>query len=81
MSILTKSLSTSALAITLALSGYAQDAGEVEGEDLRQETVTVTGSRLAGTSDSGAIAVSILTDEELAALGETSTGDLPGRPA
>ena len=76
MSILKKSVSTSALAITLALSGYAQDAAETEGEDLRQETVTVTGSRLVGASDSGAIAVSILSDEELAALGETSTGDL-----
>ena len=44
--------------------------------DLRQDTVIVTGSNIAGASDSGAIAVSTYGAEELAALGEVSTGEI-----
>lgn len=50
---------------------------EVEEESSRElDTVTVLGSRIQGASDSGAIAVTVLTNEELAAFGESATGDL-----
>lgn len=47
-----------------------------QGEPLVQEKVVVTGSNIAGASDSGAIAVTILDSEQLAALGATSTGEI-----
>lgn len=41
-----------------------------------ENTLLVTGSRISGAADSGAIAVTSLTAEELAVFGESSTGDI-----
>ncbi|MDG1827456.1 MAG: TonB-dependent receptor [Henriciella sp.] len=48
----------------------------VQDESLVQDTIIVTGSNIAGASDSGAIAVSTYNDEFLESLGDVSTGDL-----
>jgi len=56
-----------------------ESKNEVTKEENSMEddnTLLVTGSRISGASDSGAIAVSSLTAEELDAYGESSTGDM-----
>jgi len=69
----------SGLALMSAAS-FAQPAAQPtpapEGEQLRQEDIIVTGSNIRGASDSGAIAVSILSNEQLQTLGATSTGEI-----
>lgn len=68
----------SATAVLAGLSGaYAQEvAAEPEAEQLVQETVIVTGSNIAGASDSGAIAVSTYGQDVFETLGQVSTGEL-----
>ncbi|MCA8900444.1 MAG: TonB-dependent receptor [Hyphomonas sp.] len=66
-------------ALSLAHSGvsYAQGAdGEADGDALVQDKVIVTGSNIAGASDSGAIAVSTYGRDEIEALGQNSTGEI-----
>ncbi len=45
-------------------------------DDILEDRMVVTGSRIAGASDSGAIAVSTITAENLEAFGQNSTGEL-----
>lgn len=59
---------------TGAATVLAQEATRPVAEEL--EEVIVTGSNIRGASDSGAIAVSVLDAEKLAAFGQTSTGEL-----
>lgn len=59
---------------TGAATVWAQEATRPVAEEL--EEVIVTGSNIRGASDSGAIAVSVLDAEKLAAFGQTSTGEL-----
>ena len=58
--------------ITVASAAQAQD-GDSAGEP---EVIVVTGSNIAGASDSGAIAVSTLSADDLDALGQVSAGEL-----
>jgi iron complex outermembrane receptor protein len=60
--------------VTGAATVWAQEATLPVSEEL--EEVIVTGSNIRGASDSGAIAVSVLDAEKLAAFGQTSTGEL-----
>ncbi len=55
----------------------AQESQEDEKSDqLVQETVVVTGSNIQGASDSGTIAVTTLSAEQLSTFGQASTGEL-----
>lgn len=70
---------TSALALACALQSYsavAQVAAPAGPEQQAPETVVVTGSNIKGASDSGAIAVSIIGQEQLETLSQSSTGEL-----
>lgn len=70
-------LSSAGAALAGLSLAQAQDTTEPTDEgQLVQDTVIVTGSNIAGASDSGAIAVSTYGAEELATLGEVSTGEL-----
>lgn len=51
-------------------------AQEEDDDSLVLEQILVTGSRIEGASDSGAIAVTTLSNEDLAVLGENGTGDI-----
>ncbi|TQV86805.1 TonB-dependent receptor [Exilibacterium tricleocarpae] len=78
-----------ALTITSTRDGAAAPATELrsipvviddDGDSTQalevMEQITVTGSRIEGASDSGAIAVTTLSRDDLAALGENGTGDI-----
>ena len=52
---------------------WAQDQ---DGDQDPLEEIVVTGTRIAGASDSGTIAVTLLSAEDLETLGENSTGDI-----
>lgn len=55
----------------------AQDAQtDQPDEQLVQDKVVVTGSNIAGASDSGTVAVTTLSAEELSTFGQSSTGEL-----
>ncbi len=58
--------------MALASGAHAQE----EETGNTPEIITVTGSNIAGASDSGAIAVSTLTTDDLDALGQVSAGEL-----
>ena len=75
-------LGSAALAFAYSGVAFAQEASD-EGRDgngredrLVQDTVIVTGSNIAGASDSGAIAVSTYGRDEIEALGQNSTGEI-----
>jgi iron complex outermembrane recepter protein len=53
-----------------------QDAAPPAREEPRPDVVVVTGSNIAGASDSGAIAVSIISQDQIEALGESSVGEI-----
>lgn len=57
-------------------AALAQEERRDDGEEETIEQIVVTGSRIAGASDSGAIAITTLSAEEISALGESSTGDI-----
>lgn len=59
--------------ITGATAAWAQETSPVSEQ---REEVIVTGSNIRGASDSGAIAVSVIDAEKLAAYGQASTGEL-----
>ena len=62
-----------ALSVLSVASGVqAQDSESADEPDI----IVVTGSNIAGASDSGAIAVSTLSAEDLEALGQVSAGEL-----
>ncbi len=68
--------SASALVASLSVA-YAQGTPPPEEDgQLVQDRVIVTGSNIAGASDSGAIAVSTYGADDLATLGEVSTGEI-----
>jgi len=69
-------LKASAALSVFAVAGisHAQDA-DAEQADT-EDVIVVTGSNIAGASDSGAIAVSIISQDQLEALGQVSTGEL-----
>lgn len=61
-------------ALVAASSAQAQQAATATADQLAE--VVVTGSRIKGASDSGAIAVSVLNAEQLEAFGKSSTGEI-----
>jgi outer membrane receptor protein involved in Fe transport len=61
-------------ALVAASSAEAQQAATATADQLAE--VVVTGSRIKGASDSGAIAVSVLNAEQLEAFGKASTGEI-----
>ncbi len=67
-----------ASALVLGATGaMAQDADEDADDEARTtDRIVVTGSNIAGASDSGAIAVTTISEEELDTLGQPSTGEL-----
>lgn len=54
----------------------AQPAPPAAADQLEAERIIVTGSNIVGATDTGAIAVSILSAEELQSFGANSTGEL-----
>ena len=54
-------------------TAYAQDEG---GDELRQQTVTVTGSFIAGTPEDAALPVDVLTAQDLRLEGNPTVTDL-----
>ena len=54
-------------------AAYAQDEG---GDELRQQTVTVTGSAIAGTPEDAALPVDVLTAQDLKLEGDPSITEL-----
>ena len=58
--------------LSIASGVQAQDSESADEPDI----IVVTGSNIAGASDSGAIAVSTLSAEDLEALGQVSAGEL-----
>ncbi len=68
----------SAVVFVLAAAVYASSASAQESNEpnARLEELVVTGSRIAGASDTGAIAVSVIQAESLEAFGQSSTGEL-----
>lgn len=54
-------------------TAYAQDEG---GDELRQQTVTVTGSFIAGTPEDAALPVDVLTAQDLKLEGNPTVTDL-----
>ena len=60
--------------LVAASSAEAQQAATATADQLAE--VVVTGSRIKGASDSGAIAVSVLNAEQLEAFGKASTGEI-----
>lgn len=64
--------------ITGAAQAWAQDAASASTTPVSEklEEVIVTGSNIRGASDTGAIAVSVLDAEKLAAFGQATTGEL-----
>jgi iron complex outermembrane receptor protein len=58
-------------------AAHAQDNSDsAQSGDNTEDVIVVTGSNIAGASDSGAIAVSTLSKDDLDALGQVSTGEL-----
>ncbi|MEQ8404490.1 MAG: TonB-dependent receptor [Oceanicaulis sp.] len=69
-------LFSGAAAGALMFTGAAFAQETDDSENRTEDVIVVTGSNIAGASDSGAIAVTTIGREELDALGEVSTGDL-----
>ena len=67
-------VATLVAALVAASSAEAQQAATATADQLAE--VVVTGSRIKGASDSGAIAVSVLNAEQLEAFGKASTGEI-----
>jgi iron complex outermembrane recepter protein len=66
----------SSLALTSALgAAHAQQASPAQ-TDESADTIVVTGSNIAGASDSGAIAVTVVDRTQIETLGQSSTGEL-----
>ncbi len=63
-------------ALTALMAASAAVAQETDDEPEADDVIVVTGSNIAGASDSGAIAVTTIGRDQLDALGEVSTGDL-----
>nr|WP_070960602.1 TonB-dependent receptor [Hyphomonas sp. Mor2] len=59
-------------ALSLGGAAYAQD----DGDELRQKTVTVTGSAIAGTPEDAALPVDVLTAEDLRLEGSPTITEL-----
>jgi len=57
-------------------AAWAQETSSTPSDSPALEEVIVTGSNIRGASDTGAIAVSVLDAEKLAAFGATTTGEL-----
>ena len=55
-------------------TAMAQDGGD--GEELRQSTVTVTGSAIAGTPEDAALPVDVITAEDLRLEGSPTITEL-----
>lgn len=75
MTIFKKSLamaSTLALVSALSAAAHAQEAPAA----AEEEEIIVTGSNIRGASDSGAIAVSIISADQIETLGQSSTGEI-----
>jgi len=68
----------SAIVFVLVAAVHAAPAAAQESSqgNVRLEELVVTGSRIAGASDTGAIAVSVIQAESLEAFGQSSTGEL-----
>lgn len=64
-----------AIAIALTSGAWAQNQN-TDQEPEEVDEIVVTGTRIAGASDSGTIAVTLLSAEDLETLGENSTGDI-----
>jgi outer membrane receptor protein involved in Fe transport len=72
----TNLLASAALTALMSASvAVAQEAAE-DDEPQADDVIVVTGSNIAGASDSGAIAVTTIGRDQLDSLGEVSTGDL-----
>ncbi|RAN32171.1 hypothetical protein [Hyphomonas pacifica] len=63
----------SCAALALVIPAFAQ---EEDGSELRQSTVTVTGSLIAGTPEDAALPVDVLTAGELKLEGSPSITEL-----
>ena len=64
-------------AFALASPVYAQDSQAADSDETGPvDVIVVTGSNIAGASDSGAIAVSTMSRDDLDALGQVSAGEL-----
>ncbi len=59
-----------------ATHNQTQDEAETQPAEAEREVIVVTGSNIAGASDSGAIAVSVFGTEQIEALGESSAGEI-----
>ena len=76
---LNNTISVPALLIVLTGTAWAQQPAVDQADDAERadrDEIVVTGSRIAGASDAGTVAVTILTSEELETLGENSTGEI-----
>lgn len=66
----------SRLAMGLSMFAMVAAAAAQEAQPPAEDIITVTGSNIKGASDSGAIAVTTVTKEEIEALAQASTGEL-----
>ncbi|WP_416909267.1 MAG: TonB-dependent receptor domain-containing protein [Polymorphobacter sp.] len=76
MKMMTNSSTLALAAALLAGPALAQPAAAPAPAPAEAEEIVVTGSNIRGASDSGAIAVTVLSSEELEAFGVNSTGEL-----
>lgn len=80
------------LAVLLSLSAGSAAFGQTSGlqdpgtpqtpptsaAEAQLDDVIVTGSYIRGASDTGAVAVTIIGDEQIQTIGASSTGEIPG---
>ena len=73
---ITNSSSLAALAIALLAGPALAQATNTAAAPKEEELIVVTGSNIKGASDSGALAVTILNADDIAAFGVNSTGEI-----
>ncbi|MCY3815089.1 MAG: hypothetical protein OXG59_02225, partial [Gammaproteobacteria bacterium] len=59
-----------------SIAGWAQDAGEGQAEEQEIEEIVVTGSHIKGANITGALPVSVISAEEIEAMGVDSGDEL-----
>lgn len=76
-SLIQRGCSLAALTIALVSTpALAQQADQPQAETPPQAEIVVTGSNIAGASDTGAVAVSVIRQEDLESFGANSTGEI-----
>jgi outer membrane receptor protein involved in Fe transport len=73
---ITSSSSLAALTIALLAGPALAQAADTAATPKEEELIVVTGSNIKGASDSGALAVTILNADDIAAFGVNSTGEI-----